>query len=210
MMQNRACEEGQYTQAVYGSIKEGRYDEAVRILEFERQNFPRSRAALSVLAFCYYHMQDFKNCAATYEDLIRVCPDVDDYKLYYAQALFKAAMYPEALRAAIRVDSPQHQQKVVQLQASIKYEQDELSACKQLLDGCLPDDPDTVINFAAIAYKEGEFEGACNVCGGSHMYCRLCGVSYCIMCEEAGCDGEPYGIHDSSQSADGRHDSESE
>ena len=93
MMQNRACEEGQYTQAVYGSIKEGRYDEAVRILEFERQNFPRSRAALSVLAFCYYHMQDFKNCAATYEDLIRVCPDVDDYKLYYAQALFKAAMY---------------------------------------------------------------------------------------------------------------------
>ena len=160
MMQNRACEEGQYTQAVYGSIKEGRYDEAVRILEFERQNFPRSRAALSVLAFCYYHMQDFKNCAATYEDLIRVCPDVDDYKLYYAQALFKAAMYPEALRAAIRVDSPQHQQKVVQLQASIKYEQDELSACKQLLDGCLPDDPDTVINFAAIAYKEGEFEGA--------------------------------------------------
>ena len=57
---------------------------------------------------------------------------------------------------------------------------------------------------------EGEFEGACNVCGGSHMYCRLCSVSYCIMCEEAGCEGEPYGVHDSSQSADGRHDLESE
>ena len=42
--------EGQYTQAVYGSIKEGNYIEAVRILEFERQNFPRSRAALSVRA----------------------------------------------------------------------------------------------------------------------------------------------------------------
>ena len=45
----------------------------------------------------------------------------------------------------------------------------------------------------------------------SNPYCFIAlSLSYCIMCEEAGCEGEPYGIHDSSQSADGRHDSESE
>ena len=41
-----------------------------------------------------------------------------------------------------------------------RYEQEELSACKTLLDGCLADDPDTVINFAAISYKEGEYDDA--------------------------------------------------
>jgi tetratricopeptide repeat protein 30 len=153
--------EMKYTAEVYTAIKESRFDEAIRILEFERQQFPRSRAALSILAFCYYHLADFKNAALLYEELIKVCPDTDDYKLYYAQALFKAAMYPEALRAAGRlVDRPQHAQRIVRLQAAIRYEQDELSACKALLDTCLPDDPDTIVNFAALAYKENDFEGA--------------------------------------------------
>ena len=35
--------------------------------------------------------------------------------------------------------------------------------------------------------EEGEFEGACNVCGGSHCYCARCGASFCIICEVAGC-----------------------
>ena len=35
---------------------------------------------------------------------------------------------------------------------------------------------------------EGEFEGACNLCGGSHCYCVHCGRSYCIICEEDGCE----------------------
>ena len=46
------------------------------------------------------------------------------------------------------------------LQAIIKYEQDELSASKALLDQCMPDDPDVIINYAAIAFKEGKFEKA--------------------------------------------------
>lgn len=35
---------------------------------------------------------------------------------------------------------------------------------------------------------EGEFEGACNVCGGSVCYCARCGVCYCIICEVNGCE----------------------
>ena len=65
-----------------------------------------------------------------------------------------AATFEATMAASAALEPP------VQLQASIKYEQDELSACKSLLDGCLPDDPDTVINFAAIAYKEGEYDDA--------------------------------------------------
>jgi tetratricopeptide repeat protein 30 len=69
-------------------------------------------------------------------------------------------MYPEALRASIRVDSPQYTQRMLMLQAAIRYEQDELPACKALLEQCLADDPDTIVNYAAIAFKEGDFEKA--------------------------------------------------
>mmetsp|Transcript_13358 Transcript_13358/g.21188 ORF Transcript_13358/g.21188 Transcript_13358/m.21188 type:complete len:653 (+) Transcript_13358:44-2002(+) len=156
-----AVPDGQYTAIVYGAIKDGRYDEAVRILTFELQNFPRSRAALSLLGYCYYQMQDFRNAVLMYEQLIKVCPTVEEYKVYYAQSLQKAGMYPEALRAAGRVqDSPQYRERMLALQAAVKYEQDELAACKGLLDKCLPDDPDTVISQAAILYKEEKYDEA--------------------------------------------------
>mmetsp|Transcript_22611 Transcript_22611/g.42504 ORF Transcript_22611/g.42504 Transcript_22611/m.42504 type:complete len:647 (-) Transcript_22611:36-1976(-) len=150
----------QYTATVYGYIKDQNYIEAVRILQFELQNFPRSRAALSLLGYCYYHMSDFQRAVQTYEQLVKICPDVEEYKIYYSQSLFKAGMYPEATRSAVKVSSPQHTQRVTMLQASIKYELDELSACKSLLDSCLPDDPETVIAYAAIAYKEGLYAEA--------------------------------------------------
>lgn len=107
---------------------------------------------------------------------------MDEYKIYFAQSLYKAGMYPEAMRAAVRVDNPQYAQRMLTLQVSqpaghaqarlimmgsrvmkgwcvavqsaIKYELDELSACKSLLDQCLQDDPQTIINYAAISFKE--------------------------------------------------------
>ena len=49
----------------------------------------QSRAALSLLAYCYFYMQDFANAADCYEQLTLIFPDVEDYKLYYAQALYQ-------------------------------------------------------------------------------------------------------------------------
>ena len=49
---------------------------------------------------------------------------------------------------------------MISLQAAIKYEQDELSGCKSLLDRCLTDDPETIINYAAVAFKEGHYGSA--------------------------------------------------
>lgn len=45
------------------------------------------------------------------------------------------------------------------LKGAIKYEQDELPACKSLVDQCLSDDPDTIISYASISFKDqGAFE----------------------------------------------------
>lgn len=48
------------------------------------------------------------------------------------------------------------------LKGAIKYEQDELPACKSLVDQCLSDDPDTIISYASISFKD---QGALS---GSH------------------------------------------
>lgn len=124
------------TKYVYSAIKEHRYDDAVELLSQEVQNFPRSRAALSLLGYCYYHGGNYPLAVEMYEQLISVVPDADEYKIYYAQSLYKAGMYPEATRAAVRVDNEQHTQRMLLLQAVIKYEQTELSSCKSLLNQC--------------------------------------------------------------------------
>ncbi len=151
---------GHYTSTIYAAIKEQRYNDAIDILIIEQQNFPRSRAALSLLGYCYYRIGDFTASAQTYEQLIGICPDVDEYKLYYAQSLHKSGLYAEAMRAANRVEGEQYQQRVLQLKSIIAYEQDQLAESKGHLDNCHQDDPDVIVNYAAIAFKEGNFAKA--------------------------------------------------
>jgi len=154
--------DGSYTSTVYGAIKEERFADAIAVLNMELQNFPRSRAALSLLGFCFYRTGDFASATQAYDQLVGLCPDVEEYKIYYAQSLYKAGMYPEATRASVRVEGEQYAQRMLMLQAVVKYEQDELPSCKALLDQCHSDDPDVLINFAAVAFKEGNFESARN------------------------------------------------
>lgn len=160
MMQQEHPLEGKYSTTIYTMIKEQRYDEAVQILHYQLQVFPRSRAALSLIAYCQYYMQDFQAAAASYESLVKLCPYVVEYRIYYAQALYKAGMYEEALQAQARVDDPQYAQRILSLQAAIKYEQDDMQACRSVVDQCLQDDPNTMINYACIEFKEGKFEEA--------------------------------------------------
>lgn len=76
----RNCLENMATQttATYAAIREGRYEDAVRHLTLQRQAFPRSRAALSLLGFCYYHLHDFRSAAQTYEELVMICPNIEE------------------------------------------------------------------------------------------------------------------------------------
>lgn len=151
---------GQYTVIIYGAIKEQRYADAIELLQEELHNFPRSRAALSLLGYCYYHVGNYADAAQSYEKLMDISPENEDYKLYYAQSLYKAGMYPEATKASNRLDGTQYTNRVQQLQAIIKYEQDDLGACKSYLDKCEKEDPDVMVNYANVAYKEGKYEEA--------------------------------------------------
>ena len=72
----------------------------------------QSRAALSLLGYCYYQLQDFVNAADCYEQLAANNPEVEDYKLYYAQSLYKACLNEEAMKVSCQIDNPTYSTRV--------------------------------------------------------------------------------------------------
>lgn len=152
--------EGQFTPTVYGMIREKKFDDAIRVLADQLHAFPRSRAALSLLGYCYYHKEDYPSSVSMYEQLARLYPSSQDYKLYLAQSLYKCGLYPEATKVALAVDSPQLHQRVQKLLTAIKYEQDDILGARSHNEEGIVDDPDTIINAGCLLYKESKFEDA--------------------------------------------------
>ncbi|NP_001098119.2 intraflagellar transport protein 70A [Danio rerio] len=153
--------DGEYTATVYKMIKEGRYGDAIHILSKEHQKHTKSRAALSLLGYCYYHMQDFTNAAECYEQLTQLHPEVEDYKLYYAQSLYGACAFPEAMKSTFLLDNTTSHTKMIKLQAAIKYGEEDYSGAKTLVEQLPQEDPDYDVDLGCLLYKEGEFEEAC-------------------------------------------------
>ncbi|KAI1708251.1 tetratricopeptide repeat protein 30A2 [Ditylenchus destructor] len=141
-------------------IKESRFTEAMRILQYELQRNPESRAALSLLAFCYYNIQDYIMAAECYAKLTERFPQHVDYKLNHAQALYNAFMFPEAVAILAQIDDPKLESKVVKLDAAIKYREEDLVNARILVEQFASDDPDVEVNLACLDYKEGKFEEA--------------------------------------------------
>uniref|UniRef100_A0A674MCC4 Tetratricopeptide repeat protein 30 n=1 Tax=Takifugu rubripes TaxID=31033 RepID=A0A674MCC4_TAKRU len=123
------------------------------------QKHPKSRAALSLLGYCYYHIQDFGASAECYEQLTQLHPEVEDYKVYYAQSLYKAGAYPEATKASFALDNTSSHTKMLKLQACIKYCEQDNSA--SLLEQLPQDDPDYIYNMGCLLYQDGKYEDAC-------------------------------------------------
>uniref|UniRef100_H3D143 Tetratricopeptide repeat protein 30 n=1 Tax=Tetraodon nigroviridis TaxID=99883 RepID=H3D143_TETNG len=156
-----AIKDGEYTATIFKLIKECQYVDAIQILTVQLQKHPKSRAALSLLGYCYYHIQDFSGSAECYEQLTQLHPEVEDYKVYYAQSLYKAGAYPEATKASFALDNTSSHTKMLKLQACIKYCEEDISAAKSLLEQLPQDDPDYIYNMGCLLYQEGKYEEAC-------------------------------------------------
>jgi tetratricopeptide repeat protein 30 len=149
-----------YTATIYGYIRDQKYDEAVRILQIELENHAHSRAALSLLGYCYYHLQNYGMAVTMYEELCKNYPGVDEYQLYLAQSLYKAGQYEAATRKASQLESDQYAQRVHLLRAAAYYEQNDMKATRSILEQCMTDDPTTVVFDGAIEFKEGNYDSA--------------------------------------------------
>lgn len=142
------------TKTVYHHIMEQHYEEAVRILNNELQNFPTSRSALSLLGYCYYHQQDFQSAAQAYAQLVQACPDVEEYKINQVQSLMKASLHDEASQVCTTIENPEFTERVMLLQAAISYEQDEVQLARSILDQCSPDAEERQVFEGALLWKE--------------------------------------------------------
>jgi len=148
------------TKTVYSHIMQHQYDKAIKLLNAELQNFPTSRCCLSLLGYCYYHMQDFQNAQQVYGQLCQVCNTVDEYKLFHVQALMKAGMYEEALSVCTLVENPDYTERVMLLQAAISYEQDEVQLSRSFLDQCTPEAEERQVCEGALYWKEKRYHDA--------------------------------------------------
>jgi tetratricopeptide repeat protein 30 len=156
-MQTRAPE-GQKTKTIYTLIKAERYQEAIKLLNAEIQLAPKSRA-LSLLAYCYYMAQDFQSSCPIYEQLTYLYPTEDEYKLYYAQCLYRMSEYDSALRACQGITSPEYQEQLTVLNAYIRYEMGEYNTAKNLSES-VENEASSMVLKAAILLKEEKFEEA--------------------------------------------------
>ncbi|XP_054418695.1 LOW QUALITY PROTEIN: tetratricopeptide repeat protein 30A-like [Pteronotus mesoamericanus] len=165
--------DGEFTAVVYRLIRDSRYADAVQLLGGELQRIPRSRAGLSLLGYCYYRLQEFALAAECYEQLSQLHPELEQYRLYQAQALYKACLYPEATRVAfLLLDNPAYHSRVLRLQAAIKYSEGDLPGARSLVEQLLSgeggedsgseNESDGQVNLGCLLCKEGQYQAACS------------------------------------------------
>ncbi|KAI3430438.1 hypothetical protein D9Q98_005033 [Chlorella vulgaris] len=147
------------TRAIYALIRDGKLSDAIGVLQGVLQMSPGSRAALSLLAHCFYHQEEYEAAARTYAGLAHRYRDVPQYQLYWAQSLCKAGLFNEAIRAAAAIEG--FPQEVGQLLAAIKYESGDLRGCRAALEAALAaGDPSAGASAGCVLYKEGQYSAA--------------------------------------------------
>ncbi|XP_050301582.1 tetratricopeptide repeat protein 30A isoform X2 [Anthonomus grandis grandis] len=141
-------------------IKDNRFSQAIKVLHGIPES-SSSRAGLSLLAYCYFYIQDFNNAASYYEQLTEMFPENDDYKLYYTQSLYQACLYDQAFQVSNNLlENKSFVGQITKLQAAIKYSQEDVLSAKSLVEACPSDDPDKEVNLGCLLYKDGNYEEA--------------------------------------------------
>lgn len=59
-----------------------------------------------MLGYCYYYTQEYALAAECYGQLTKQCPTHSEYALYYAQSLYNACSFDEAISAVSQVRDP--------------------------------------------------------------------------------------------------------
>jgi tetratricopeptide repeat protein 30 len=121
---------------------------------------PKSRAALSLLAFCYYHCQEYGQAVGLYSRLVDLFPSVQEYQIYRIHSLLKIGAVSEAAECLSQAHKGECSQRLLLIRAAVMMENEELDACKGILDECVRDDPETICAEATLDFKEGRYDDA--------------------------------------------------
>ena len=152
--------DGAKTSTIYSLIRDAQYPEAISLLTSELSAHPKSRAALSLLSYCYFHASDFQSASQCYQQLVSLFPTVGDYRFHWAQSLYKAGLYADALSVLQTLQGMQEwAQRVHQLTAAIHFDQEQLADAYTALSHCEADD-NSMFARACLLYREKKLEQA--------------------------------------------------
>ena len=150
-----------FTSQVYGCIRDEDYAKAIDLLQDRLNEFPRSRALLSLCAYCVYHNEEFSRASELYETLIELCPEVEEYRVNHVQSLLKSGSFLDTSRAAssfaAMTTSTTKSQRLRLLQAQGEMNQGLLDASSATLSRCSQDEHEVKIALATLAYREGKY-----------------------------------------------------
>ena len=147
-------------------LSAGDYKQAIAFLSEKQVLNPNSRAALSLLAYCYYYSQEFTSAANTYEQLVNLFPDIDDYRINYVSSLYQACLYEEAMRASFEMEAGlngRRKSELLKLRSAIKYSEDDFASSRKFAQELHDDGSDHVdreVNLACLLFKESHVEDA--------------------------------------------------
>ena len=149
------------TRLIYSHIKEGEYKNAIHLLEAQLEKFSTSTAALSLLAYSYYQLEEYDKASTYYEQLVEICPekssDSERYRFYFANSLLKAGAIDDSTRIIAAL--PPSEDACTLLMAA-RVESNDLAGARAVLVESSRDDPTTLLTSATIAFKEGDFDEA--------------------------------------------------
>ncbi|XP_073396057.1 uncharacterized protein [Physcomitrium patens] len=146
------------TSTIYGLIRDSKYIQAIKVLDEQIRIFPESQAATSLLGYCHYMNGDYHAATSMYDQLVRLHPTEEKYRVYLAQAMYKADMLNEAAKVCVKVEG--HRDQTINLQACILFCQGDITGCTVLLEQIAHGSVDALINLGCCFYKEGNFEAA--------------------------------------------------
>ena len=119
-----------------------------------------TRAGLSLLGHCYYQSQDFIEASNCYEMLCDLCPEVPEYKLYYAQSLYQAGLFEEALKVISTIEVESLREKVLQLQSAIYFSSEDYTSSQAILMKRQSGTAQTLNDEGCMMYQANLYEDA--------------------------------------------------
>ncbi|XP_030378083.1 tetratricopeptide repeat protein 30 homolog [Scaptodrosophila lebanonensis] len=152
--------EGHVTRTIYNLIKDKRFEDVIEcIVNFgEAAN---TRAGLSTLGYCYYHAQKYEEAASCYEQLCQLVPKESRYKFYYAQSLYQAGIFADALRILKQINEHDElKEQCLQLQSAILYSSEDYAGAQSILNQRAGGNADTLNDEGCLLYQADQFDGA--------------------------------------------------
>ncbi|KAH8311458.1 hypothetical protein KR044_006465 [Drosophila immigrans] len=153
--------EGHVTRTIYNLIKDKRYEDVIECI-VNCGEAANTRAGLSTLGHCYYHAQKYEEAASCYEQLCQLVPKEAKYRFYYAQSLYQAGIFGEALRVLKQISDKELElrEQCLQLQSAILYSSEDYAGAQSLLNQRAGGTAETLNDEGCLLFQADQHEAA--------------------------------------------------